>query len=179
MTVLRPPGAFVAAYSRLVDNDLAKPRGLPDRLATRWLRELSPQRRQAVLAWGAFAVTFGCVRALTHTIRHGHGPSRGGLTLDGEHLHHYNLGILGLAGIGALLMYSREDHRYAPATAIGYGTAGALIVDEAALLLDLQDVYWARQGRSSVDLAVGIIGVGGVALAGCQVPALMEALNSR
>jgi hypothetical protein len=37
----------------------------------------------------------------------------------------------------------------------------ALIVDEFALLLDLRDVYWERQGRVSVDLAVTIIaGVG-------------------
>jgi hypothetical protein len=43
----------------------------------------------------------------------------------------------------------------------------ALIVDEFALLLDLRDVYWARQGRISID-----IGVGGIALTGCYFAAL-------
>jgi hypothetical protein len=33
--------------------------------------------------------------------------------------------------------------------------------DEFALLLDLKDVYWARQGRISVDLAVGAIALAG------------------
>ena len=48
-----------------------------------------------------------------------------------------------------------------------FGNSLALIVDEFALLLDLKDVYWAKQGRSSVDL-----GVGGIALAGSYFAAL-------
>jgi hypothetical protein len=49
--------------------------------------------------------------------------------------------------------------------AAAYGTGSALIVDEAALLVDLQDVYWANDGRKSVDAAVGLIALGGVLLA--------------
>jgi len=37
----------------------------------------------------------------------------------------------------------------------------ALIVDEFAELLDLQDVYWAKQGRISVDIAIAVIATGG------------------
>jgi hypothetical protein len=44
-----------------------------------------------------------------------------------------------------------------PLFATAYGASLALIVDEFALLLDLRDVYWAEQGRVSVDLAVAII----------------------
>jgi len=51
--------------------------------------------------------------------------------------------------------------------AVGYGSGLALIVDEFALLLDLRDVYWARQGRISVD-----VGIGGIAVAGCYFAAL-------
>jgi hypothetical protein len=50
---------------------------------------------------------------------------------------------------------------------LAYGTGLALIVDEFALLLDLQDVYWAKQGRISVDL-----GIGGSSLAGTYFAAL-------
>ena len=46
-------------------------------------------------------------------------------------------------------------------------TGLALIADEFALLLDLRDVYWARQGRISID-----VGVGGIALTGCYFAAL-------
>jgi hypothetical protein len=51
--------------------------------------------------------------------------------------------------------------------AVCYGAGLALIVDEFALLLDLREVYWARQGRISIDL-----GVGGIALAGSYFAAL-------
>ncbi|MHB1928254.1 MAG: hypothetical protein ACYCUG_02285, partial [Acidimicrobiales bacterium] len=53
--------------------------------------------------------------------------------------------------------------------AVAYGLGMALIVDEFALLLDLSDVYWTRQGRWSVDLGVGIIAVAGAALEGAPV----------
>ena len=47
-----------------------------------------------------------------------------------------------------------ERLRRHPATALAYGVGLALIMDEFALLLDLKDVYWVKQGRISVDLAV-------------------------
>jgi hypothetical protein len=57
-----------------------------------------------------------------------------------------------------------------------YGAGLALIVDEFARLLDLQDVYWAKQGRISVDL-----GIGGSSLAGTYFAALplIRALRRR
>ena len=48
-----------------------------------------------------------------------------------------------------------------PSSGLAYGTGMALIVDEFALLLDLKDVYWERQGRVSVDLGVGLVAAGG------------------
>ena len=44
--------------------------------------------------------------------------------------------------------------------ATAYGAGMALIVDEFALLLDLKDVYWAKQGRISVDIGIGAIATG-------------------
>ena len=61
-----------------------------------------------------------------------------------------------------------ERARRHPVVATSYGAGCALIVDELALLLDLEDVYWARQGRTSVDAAILVIGAGGVATAGFE-----------
>lgn len=127
---------------------------------------LDPGQQSAVLSWAAFTTTFGIARAVTHWIRDGHGPSSGGMSLNGQHFHHYNIGIAMLAGVGAIAVRGEERHRRHPATAIAYGTSVGLIVDELALLLDLEDVYWAKQGRTSVDAAVGIIGAGGLGIAG-------------
>lgn len=53
-----------------------------------------------------------------------------------------------------------------PLTAAAYGAGAALILDELALLIDLQDVYWANEGRTSVDAAFGALALGGLYLAG-------------
>jgi hypothetical protein len=105
----------------------------------------------------------------------GHSPTASGpggghfrnISVGGEHLHHYLWGIGLLSGIGAVAVRGEERHRRHPAVALGYGSGLALIVYEFALLLELKDVYWARQGRISVD-----IGVGGIAVAGSYFAAL-------
>ncbi len=139
---------------------------LISRLRGTWGERLDQNGQSAVLAWGAFAGTFSGVRLLTHWIRDGHGPKGGGMSIGGRHFHHYNIGIVLLSAIGAVAIRGEERHRRHPGTALAYGIATALIADEAALLIDLQDVYWAKQGRISVDLAVGVIGLGGLGIAG-------------
>jgi len=133
----------------------------------RVLRDDLDQRQRAALAsWIAFTGTFGVVRSITWSIRAGHGPFRN-LSAGGEHLHHYLWGIGMLAGVGAIAVRGTDRQRTHPAVAVSYGSGLALIVDEFALLLDLKDVYWAQQGRISVDL-----GVGGIAATGSYFAAL-------
>ncbi|HEY8473152.1 MAG TPA: hypothetical protein VIL37_11045 [Natronosporangium sp.] len=124
---------------------------------------LAPRERSALWSWLGFTVTFGAVRALTYSIRAGRGPFHN-LSLGGEHLHHYLWGIGMVSGVGALAVYGRERHRRHPLTGLTYGAGLALIIDEFALLLDLKDVYWAKQGRVSVDLGIGVVALGGTAL---------------
>jgi hypothetical protein len=128
--------------------------------------DLDQGQRAALASWMAFTATFGAVRGITYSIRAGKGPFRN-ISAGGEHLHHYMWGIAMLAGVGAVAVHGDERYRSHPALALSYGSGLALIVDEFALLLDLRDVYWARQGRISVDVAVG-----GIALAGSYFAAL-------
>jgi hypothetical protein len=128
--------------------------------------ELDPAQRSALLSWLAFSTTFAGVRGVTYSIRAGRGPFRN-LSVGGEHLHHYVWGIGLLAGVGAIAVHGDDRQRRHPAVALSYGSGLALIVDEFALLLDLKDVYWAKQGRISVDL-----GIGGSALVGTYFAAL-------
>jgi len=122
--------------------------------------ELDPGQQSALISWLAFTATFGAVRGITYSIRDGKGPF-GNMSVGGEHLHHYMWGIGLLSGVGGIAVRGAERHRRHPATAVAYGSGLALVVDEFALLLDLKDVYWARQGRISVDLAVGAIALAG------------------
>jgi hypothetical protein len=128
--------------------------------------ELGPGQRSALFSWLAFTATFTGLRALTYSIRAGKGPFRN-ISVGGEHLHHYIWGIALLSGVGAVAVRGDEEHRRHPAVAVSYGSGLALIVDEFALLLDLKDVYWARQGRISID-----VGVGAIALTGSYFAAL-------
>ncbi len=121
----------------------------------------------------AFTATFATVRGITYSIRAGCGPFRnfslGGTTCT------WGIGLL--AGVGAVAVRGDEHLRQHPVVAVSYGSGLALIIDEFALLLDLRDVYWARQGRISVDL-----GIGGIALAGsyfASLPILRSVVRKR
>ena len=117
----------------------------------------------------SFLLTFVVVRTITHAIRAGrfHRVLRNLSTPGGTHLHHLVPGILlllitGYVGIGVA---PSEDRSWQAAL---FGVGAALTLDEFALWLHLEDVYWAKQGRASVDavivaatiLALGVLGWG-------------------
>ncbi|HEX3751498.1 MAG TPA: hypothetical protein VHW06_13135 [Streptosporangiaceae bacterium] len=122
--------------------------------------ELTPGQKSALTSWLAFTGTFAGLRVITYSIRDGVGPFQN-LSVGGEHLHHYLWGIGLISGVGAVAVRGDEEHRRHPAVAVSYGSGLALIVDEFALLLDLRDVYWAKQGRISIDVGVGAIAAAG------------------
>jgi hypothetical protein len=157
----RPPSDDRTAHPSPADGGTRR-----DRVRHAFREHLDPGQQSVVIAWSSFTVTFAGVRALTHWIRDGHGPRGGGISVGGQHFHHYNIGIALLAGVGAVGLRGKEKHRRHPATAIAYGSAIALVVDELALLLDLQDVYWTPAGRKSVDVAVTIVAAGATFVAG-------------
>jgi hypothetical protein len=130
--------------------------------------ELDAGEQSALIAWLAFAGAWGGVRGITHAIKAGKGPFKN-MSVGGEHLHHYMWGIGMITGVGGVAVRGDEKLRRHPMTAVTYGIGLALIVDEFALLLDLQDVYWNKQGRISVDVAVGSIGAAGSAFAALPV----------
>ena len=130
--------------------------------------ELNSRQRAALLSWLAFTTTFGAVRGITYAIKDGRGPFRN-LSVGGTHLHHYMWGIGMVSGVGGIAVHGENARSRHPAVALAYGTGLALIVDEFALLLDLRDVYWAKQGRISVDLGIGASSLAGTYFAALPV----------
>jgi hypothetical protein len=137
--------------------------------------QLDPRQRAALLSWLAFTTTFGALRGITYSIKEGKGPFRN-LSVGGAHLHHYMWGIGLVSGVGGVAVHGDEPQRRHPAVALSYGAGLALIVDEFALLLDLKDVYWAKQGRISVDLGIGASSLAGTYFAALP---LLRALRRR
>ena len=143
----------------------------PDRAVEIYRQEFSDTRRERLfLSSVSFFTTFATTRAITHAIRDGVGPFRN-LTVGGRHFHHLVLGIAGLLGTGYLWLVELDtaerttgtDDALAKCTSTLYGGAAALTLDEFALWLDLEDVYWTRQGRASIDAVVlfgGVLSIG-------------------
>ncbi len=138
----------------------ARERGFSPRRVYREHFETDPRRERLFLSSLGFFGGFGIARAITHMIKHQIGPFHDVESKGGLHLHHLVFGIAGLLGAGYewLLQAGIEPGRNTAAsraTAVVYGTASALTLDEFALWLNLKDVYWAKQGRESVRAAFG------------------------
>ena len=144
-----------------------EPRSLISRLRRVYAERTGPSERALMLSWVSFGLTFGTARVVTHALRRRDKLSggAGGIVIAGRHLHHYNLGIATLMAVGGIAVHGEEARRRHPVMSSSYGIGSALIIDELALLLDLSDVYWANDGRVSVDVAVGAIAAGGTLLA--------------
>jgi len=109
-----------------------------------------------------FLGSFALVRLSTWAIRDGRGPFRN-VKIGGRHIHHFVPGIL-LAfssGTAALLTDDDELEQW---LAIPMGAGFGLTFDEAALLLDLRDVYWSREGLLSVQLSLGATAILSIAI---------------
>lgn len=124
--------------------------------AIRWLYHFHFQderRERLFLASVGFLLTFGVVRVITHMIRAGVGPFHdiGSGTL---HIHHLVWGILLLLIVGYAWLIQAGGGWYGRVLSFAFGVGAALTLDEFALWLNFQDVYWARQGRESIDAVV-------------------------
>jgi hypothetical protein len=96
----------------------------------------------------AFLATFVVTRAVTHVLKAESGG--GGIQLGSLHVHHVVFGIVLLLLFGVL-----DVNGLLPRTrAALFGIGSALVLDEFALVLNLADVYWAPQGRESIDAVV-------------------------
>jgi hypothetical protein len=104
----------------------------------------------------SFVGTFAVTRTVTYGIREGWMPV-GNAATGNEHIHHYVWGIGLLLIVGYVQIIFRPGRRGRAVSAVMFGIAEALILDEFALLLNLKDVYWQSQGKESV-IAVAIAG---------------------
>jgi hypothetical protein len=105
----------------------------------------------------SFTVAFGVTRSITWTIRTkgGIGPIKD-VVVGNRHIHHFLPGgVIALtAGGVAIGMNGDKADKY---LAFPFGVGVALVLDETALLLELDDVYWTEEGVLSVQIAFAAI----------------------
>ncbi|MEU0498375.1 hypothetical protein [Mycobacterium sp. NPDC006124] len=124
----------------------------------------------------AFLLTFLVTRTIVRYIRHhennsdtppkwwqprnmGHGST---------HIHHVVIGVILVMVSGVTMVTLAVDGGVAEFTvaAILFGIGAALVLDEFALILHLQDVYWSEDGRASVDAVFAAVAVAGLLILG-------------
>ena len=120
-------------------------------------REVSTRENAMFNLLTSFVATFLIARTITTLLRGRQrvGPFRN-VRLGRRHIHHFVPGIVIAFASGAAAIVTREVD-YEPWLAIPFGAGMGLTMDESALLLDLEDVYWSEEGIVSVQITLVVI----------------------
>jgi hypothetical protein len=125
----------------------------------------SPDQRAGLILLVCMLLSFGFIRFSTRMIRAEVSWWPGNVTPGGLHIHHLVFGIVLMMLSGFIAFAVQPFSPWFEIVAGVFGVGIGLTLDEFALWLYLDDVYWSEEGRSSVDAVVfaAIIG-GGVIL---------------
>jgi hypothetical protein len=117
---------------------------------------LANEKQGLFLVLVGFILSFAFIRMSTRLMRSPKVPWWPGSVVSdsGVHLHHLVFGIVTMMIAGALGFLSLGESPYAEVCAFFFGVGAGLTIDEFALWVYLDDVYWAEQGRSSIDATV-------------------------
>jgi hypothetical protein len=107
-----------------------------------------PGREPLFFVLLAFLLTFVAVRTYT---RLGRRRGWGSGSVRGVHLHHLVPGIVASLAAGTAIIGFRPGDDSMLLLSALFGAGAALILDEFALVLHLDDVYWTDEGRSSIE----------------------------
>jgi hypothetical protein len=123
-------------------------------------------RQPEFLFFVAFLVTFGFIRTSAHLIRAQVSWWPGNVEVGGTHIHHLVWGILLLLITGYLGVVIAPPSPWHEIFAVLFGIGTGLTLDEFALWLNLEDVYWSQAGRRSIDAVIVAATVTGMVLVG-------------
>jgi hypothetical protein len=116
----------------------------------------------------AFLLTFGFIRTSAHMIRAEVSWWPGNVSVGGTHVHHLVWGILLMLGVGYVAIAISPGSPVREILAVLFGIAAGLTLDEFALWLNLEDVYWSAKGRRSIDAVIVAGALGGLVLVGLR-----------
>jgi hypothetical protein len=118
-------------------------------------QDVSVRENATFLLLTSFVTIFISARTISYLLRRRKtvGPFRD-LTVGRRHIHHFVPGIalIMLSGGAAILT---RDETLEPKLAVFFGAGMGMTLDESALLLQLEDVYWTREGLLGVQIALG------------------------
>lgn len=137
---------------------------------------IAPGRLPLMWCLIAFILTFFVTRTIVRYIRHtadNTGPRkwwqpRNISSSGGVHIHHVVIGVVLvlLSGVAMVTLAVDGGVPEFTAAAIVFGIGAALVLDEFALVLHLEDVYWSEDGRTSVDAVFVAVAVAALLVMG-------------
>lgn len=145
---------------------------------------VAPGRQPLMWCLIAFILTFFITRSITRYIRataNRTGPRKWWQPHNisgkgGTHIHHAVFGVILVlvSGVAMVTMAGSGTVHQFTAAAIVFGIGAALVLDEFALILHLQDVYWSEDGRTSVDAVFVAVAVAGLLVLGFNPLSLFD-----
>jgi hypothetical protein len=148
------------------------------------LEFVAPGRQPLMWCLIAFILTFFITRSITRYIRataDRTGPRKWWQPRNisgkgGTHIHHAVFGVILvlLSGVAMISMAVDGGVREFTVAAVFFGIGAALVLDEFALILHLEDVYWSEDGRTSVDAVFVAVAVAGLLVMGFNPLSLFD-----
>lgn len=119
--------------------------------------EVSTRENAMFNLLSSFVGTFLLTRGTTYILRNRSrvGPFRN-VRVGRRHIHHFVPGIVVAFAAGAAAILTRNED-IEPLLAVPFGVGMGLTLDESALLLELEDVYWNREGLLSVQITLAVM----------------------
>jgi hypothetical protein len=123
-------------------------------VAVEGYRETSRRENALFNLLASFVTSFSAARGITFLLRRRRrvGPFRN-VRIGERHIHHFVPGILLAFSAGAAAILT-DNEEIEPRLALAFGTGMGLTLDESALLLELDDVYWSQKGVLSVQITL-------------------------
>lgn len=122
-----------------------------------WNDQILAEEKQGLfLVLTGFILSFAFIRMSTRLMRSPKVPWWPGSVVSesGVHLHHLVFGIVTMMVSGAVGFTVLGDGPWTEICAFAFGVGAGLTIDEFALWIYLEDVYWAEEGRVSIDATV-------------------------
>ena len=122
-----------------------------------WCDQIESNHQEAIfLVLVGFLLSFAFIRMSTRLMRSPKVPWWPGSIVSegGLHVHHHVFGIVTMMIAGSLAFALDGDSIWFNLCGLAFGIGIGLTIDEFALWLHLEDVYWSEEGRRSIDATV-------------------------
>lgn len=121
-----------------------------------WDKLVEHDEQGLFLVFAGFVLSFAFIRMSTRLMRSPRVPWWPGSVVSdsGVHVHHLVFGIVTMMAAATVGFAALGDSPLTEICAFAFGVGAGLTIDEFALWVYLDDVYWAEEGRSSIDATV-------------------------